>query len=121
MEHNGVLDVQVDGLVVPYREIVVAAEVAGRLLSKRKRGRAGKYVTEATPLIRIDPHEYQLMVRRLEKELEQADAYLKELSVELVNVESLIEIAREDAALQRKELSRTEQLVRSGGRDRLTN
>lgn len=114
MEHNGILDVQVDGLVVPYREIVVAAEVAGRLAFKAETCRAGKYVTEATPLIRIDPYEYQLTVRRLEKELEQADAYLKELSVELVNVESLIEIAREDVALQRKELSRTEQLVRSG-------
>ncbi len=114
MEHNGILNVQVDGLVVPYREIVVAAEVAGRLAFKAETCRAGKYVTEATPLIRIDPYEYQLTVRRLEKELEQADAYLKELSVELVNVESLIEIAREDVALQRKELGRTEQLVRSG-------
>ena len=112
--HDGGLDIQVDGLVVPYREIVVSAEVAGRITYKAELCRAGNYITESTALIRIDPCEYKLAVRRLEKEFEQAEANLNELTVELANVSSLIKIARQDVGLQQKELTRTERLAHSG-------
>ena len=114
LTYSGGLDIEVDGLVVPFREIEVSAEVAGMITFKSDVCRAGKYVYESTSLIQIDSLEYELAVRRLERELEQAEANLKELDVELVNVQSLIEIAKEDVQLQRKELRRTERMSESG-------
>jgi len=111
--YDGGWDIVVDGVVVPYREITVSAEVAGQVTFKAEQCRAGYYVEQDRPLIHIDPLDYQLAERRLSKELEQAEASLKELDVEIENVEGLIEIAKQDVALQGKELKRTKSLATS--------
>jgi hypothetical protein len=109
-EHTGALDLEVDGTVVPFREITVSAEVAGRIAFKADECQAGKYVETEQLLLRIDPQEYQLEEQQLTKELEQSEATIWELTVEIENVEELILLAREDTDLQRKELARTEAL-----------
>jgi multidrug efflux pump subunit AcrA (membrane-fusion protein) len=109
--HEGGLDISVDGVVVPFREIDLSAEVAGRIAKKSEVCRAGTYVTRGTPLIEIDPRDYQLEVDRLERELTQASISLKELDVESSNTQSLLKLAKDQLALQRRELERQQSLA----------
>jgi multidrug efflux pump subunit AcrA (membrane-fusion protein) len=109
--HQGGLDIQVDGVVVPYRELDISAEVSGRIAQKSALCRAGTYVKKGTPLIEIDSRDHQLEVDRLERELSQAAVMLKELDVEVKNTESLLQLAKEQLSLQRRELERQSSLA----------
>jgi RND family efflux transporter MFP subunit len=109
--HEGGLDFAVDGVVVPFREIDLSAEVAGRVATKAEVCRAGHYVARGTPLIEIDDRDYQLEAERLERELSQAGVTLRELEVEVTNTQSLIKLAKEQLTLQRRELERQRQLA----------
>lgn len=104
------LTLDVDGLVVPAREIQLAAEVAGRVAQKAEVCRAGNFVTKGTLLVAIDARDYELDVRRLTNELAQADASLREWEVELSNLEDMIVLAQEELDLHRRELGRLVQL-----------
>lgn len=108
--HQGGLDIQVDGAVVPHREINLSAEVSGRVISKASDCRAGRYVTKGTLLVEIDPRNYELESRRLEREVEQAEASVQELDVEIENTQKLVALATEDTALQQRQLERLETL-----------
>ncbi|MGD9646307.1 MAG: efflux RND transporter periplasmic adaptor subunit [Pirellulales bacterium] len=109
--HEGGLSFTVDGIVVPFREISLSAEVAGRIAHKEEVCRAGNFVTRGTPLLEIDSRDYELEVKRLEGELAQSEVSLQELDVEVANNEALVELAREQLALLHKELERVEALV----------
>ena len=109
--HAGGLDISVDGVVVPFREIDLSAEVSGRIAKKSQLCRPGTYVTKGTPLIEIDTRDYQLEVDRLERELSQAAISLQELEVEVTNTQSLFKLAKDQLALQRRELERQSSLA----------
>jgi multidrug efflux pump subunit AcrA (membrane-fusion protein) len=109
--HDGGLDIVVDGVVVPFREIDLSAEVSGRISKKSEICRAGKYVTRGTPLIEIDSRDYELEVERLNRELAQATVSLEELDVEVSNTKSLLKLEKEQLALQHKELERQQTLA----------
>lgn len=104
------LTIDSDGVVVPYREITLNAEVAGRLIQKADVCRAGNYVTRGTLLMEIDPEDYELEVRRLEKEVDQARTAIREVEVQTTNTESLAKLARDSLELQKRELQRLEKL-----------
>lgn len=104
--HQGVIELPVDGVVVPFREINLSAEVGGRITFKSDECRAGHYVAKGTLLLEIDSRNYQLEFDRLKEEVNQAEASLVELDVEIQNTDSLIELAREETALRKKELER---------------
>lgn len=108
--HEEGLAIETDGLVVPFREINLAAEVGGRVSAKSRQCQAGTYVEAGQLLLEIDPRTYELDVLRLEREVDQAEANLEELKVEGSNTESLIELAEEDLELQRGELERMREL-----------
>jgi len=110
-KHVGGLDIDIDGVVVPFREIDLSAEVSGRIAKKSALCRAGTYVTRGTPLIEIDPRDNQLEVDRLEREMSQAANSLQELDVEVSNTQSLLNLSKEQLALQRRELERQTSLV----------
>jgi multidrug efflux pump subunit AcrA (membrane-fusion protein) len=63
------IDVVTDGVVVPIREVTLAAEVAGRVVMKSPACQAGEHVTKGTLLLQIDPRDYELDVERLEREV----------------------------------------------------
>jgi len=109
--HEGSLDFKVDGVVAPYREIAVAAEVAGKVVFKDESCDSGRFVTQGTPLIKIDPQDYQIAVQRLENQLEQADASIEELQVEIGNSAELIKLAEDQVELERKEIDRLSGLI----------
>jgi len=104
------LDIETDGVVVPYREIQLAAEVAGRITKKAEVCRAGRFVRKGELLIEIDPRDYDLEVRRLNQELQQADVTIQELDVEVENTKNLIELADDKLELQKREMARLEKL-----------
>jgi multidrug efflux pump subunit AcrA (membrane-fusion protein) len=104
--HGDTLTIEVDGQVVPYREVILSAEVAGRIEEKTDVCHAGKFVRLDEPLLKIDPRDYDLEVQRLEQELNQAQVMRQELEVEKENTEKLIELAKEDLTLADDERER---------------
>ncbi len=103
---GGRLNLEVDGLVVPYREVQLAAEVAGRITLKDPMCEVGAYVREGQLLFRIDPTDYQNEIDRLTKQKEQEYQAVRELDQEMVNTQRLIELAKQDVELQNRELKR---------------
>lgn len=110
LPHDGGLDLEVDGVVTPYREIEVSAEVAGIVETKELSCRAGTYVTKGQPLIVIDRREYQLNVDAAAKRYEQAGAELNEVAVEITNATELEKLAQKELMLQQNELNRLQRL-----------
>jgi multidrug efflux pump subunit AcrA (membrane-fusion protein) len=108
--HSGTLNLQVDGVVVPFREVSLAAEVGGRITSKEDVCRAGRIVQKGTVLLEIDPRDYELRVRRFQTQLEQAQSSLNELYVESKNTELLVQLAQEDLELNHAEVVRFQNL-----------
>jgi len=104
------LDVRVSGTVVPYRQITLASEVAGRILYKSEECRIGRYVHEGDVLFRIDPKDYELDVERLTAMKESEYAQQRELDQELSNASRSLELANQELALLDKELARVESL-----------
>ncbi len=96
----------VDGLVVPYREAKVAAEVAGRIVYKSDACESGSYVQRDQLLMRIDPTDHELEVQRLTRLREQEYQAIQELDQEMVNAQRLIEVAKQDVALQQRDVQR---------------
>jgi multidrug efflux pump subunit AcrA (membrane-fusion protein) len=104
------LTIDADGVVVPLREVTLAAEVAGRVRSKAEACNEGHVVKAGTVLIEIDPRDYELDVERLERELAQAALAIEEVDEELVQNASSIELGRRQVELARREAARLENL-----------
>ncbi|MGB7327462.1 MAG: HlyD family efflux transporter periplasmic adaptor subunit [Rubripirellula sp.] len=100
------LRLQVDGTVVPFREARVAAEIAGKVVFKADECEAGSYVTAGQLLMKIDATDYELEVDRLTRMKEQDYQALREVDQEMTNAKRSIEVAKQDLALQQKEVDR---------------
>ena len=109
--HQGPLLVEVDGTVVPFREIRVSSEVTGRVLAKQEVCRAGKMVRKGTPLLQIDPADLELDVQRLENQVQQAVVNLQEVDQELSNSQELLKLATADLELRSRDIARLRQLT----------
>lgn len=104
------LDIDVQGNVVPFRELSIGAEVTGRIVYKDPNCRQGRYITKGQILFRVDPQDYELEVQRLAKMLEQDYASLRELEQELVNIQKSLDVINEELVLHDAELTRLQQL-----------
>ncbi len=104
------LDVNVTGSVVPYRQVTLGAEIAGRVQFKSEECRIGRYVHKGDVLFNIDPTDFKLDVERLAAMRDSEYAQQKELDQELSNTKKSLMFAEEDLALQEKELKRLESL-----------
>ena len=109
--HAGVLTIESDGQVVPYREITLSAEVAGRVVQKADVCQEGRFVRKGEVLLKIDPRDYDLEKQRLEEELVQAGVQLRELAVEVENTRALLDLATEDVQIQESEWKRQKELL----------
>lgn len=108
------VEVTIDGEVVPFREVVLPAEVAGRVISKSPECEVGHFVMQDTLLFEIDPTDYEVEVERLEALLAQAGESVEELAVEKQNAELLVDLAAEQLALQKRDLERITKLRNRG-------
>ncbi len=104
------LTIEADGAVVPLREVTLAAEVGGRVKAKGEACNEGKFVKAGTVLFEIDPRDYELDVERLERELKQADLAIEEIDEEAAQNVELVELARRQIELARREVARLETL-----------
>jgi len=104
------LELRVDGLVVPYREIAIAAEVSGRIIKKSSKCETGSYVNKGEFLVEIDATDYEQDVDRLTRMREQDYEALKEVDQEIVNVKRLVTLASDDVKLQEREVKRFESM-----------
>ena len=104
------LDVSLMGTVVPYRQITLAAEVAGRVKNKSEDCRIGRYVHKGDLLFELDATDFELEVERLQAMRDAEYAQQRELDQEIANLRKSMELAEEDVALQEKELKRLESL-----------
>jgi len=104
------VDIVADGVVVPLREVTLAAEVGGRVVEKADDCRAGHVVSKGTVLFRIDPRDYELEVDRLERELKQAGHSLEEIDEELAQNATSADLARRQVDLARREVARLDGL-----------
>ena len=109
-QHTGDLKLRVDGVATPFREIVLSAEVGGRVTFKSESCRAGRFVAAGEKLLEIDPRDYELEGERLTKELEQAQAARNELEVQITNSRDLLANGQEELQLQRNEYEREQKL-----------
>lgn len=110
-EHHDGISFLVDGVVVPFREIQLAAQVAGRVQHKSENCRIGRTVKKGDLLLRIEPDDYELEVRRLNEELSQADAMIKELDAEILTVDNQIASSEDQLEIDQRQLRRNEDLL----------
>lgn len=99
-----------DGVVVPLREVTLAAEVAGRVAMKSKDCNEGQVVAKGTVLLEIDSRDYRLDVERLERELKQADLAIEEIDAEIEQNVEMVALARRQLELARRDVARLEGL-----------
>ena len=104
-------EIEADGVVVPLREVTLAAEVGGRVAEKSPACKAGQFVTKGTVLFRIDPRDYELDVSRLERELQQAVLTIDEIDEELTQNADSIELGKRQLEIAKREANRLDTLA----------
>ncbi len=107
------LVIELDGVVVPLREVTLAAEVPGRVLRKAEACKAGRFVTEGTLLFEIDPRDYEFEVSRLEREASQATLAIEEIEEEVKQNVSAVELAKKQLELASRDVKRLDGLKAS--------
>ncbi len=100
------LTVEADGVVVPLREVTLAAEVAGRVRVKAEECDEGHYVKAGSLLLEIDPRDYELDAERLTRERAQAGLAIEEADEELAQNAASLDLARRQVDLARREVAR---------------
>ena len=102
----------VSGVVVPYREIKIAAEVAGRIDQRFPACEAGNFVSKGETLLQIDQEEYELEIKTLEADVSQSEKRIEENLQQIMGEERNIELAKNDFELQKKESDRNARLTK---------
>ncbi len=112
IDHTGGISFDVDGLVVPFRQIQIASQVAGRVEFKDPQCRVGREVRKGDLLLRIEPADYELEVRRLTEERTQAEAMIRELDAEILTAANQIESIGRQLEIDVRQLKRNQDLQR---------
>jgi multidrug efflux pump subunit AcrA (membrane-fusion protein) len=110
IKHEDEVKIVVNGEVVPFREVNIAAEVSGRVIEKKPICETGTYVNRGDVLFKIDDADYLIEERRLAKELEQAEAYIAELGAEIEGTLRRLQIAGLEVASAEEEYQRQSKL-----------
>ncbi len=113
-----------------YREVVLSAEVGGRVVERHPSLKPGAHVTAAKitvdeegrtvpsspalPLVRIDPETYKQRVAQAESRIAEIEAEVKVLAEEEENNKRLLEKARADAEVYQREYDRIADLGKRG-------
>ena len=109
--HTDGIQFQVDGVVVPFRQVNIAAQVAGRVEFKADQCRLGQTVKKGELLFRIDQGDYQLEVARLEEEVKQASSMLEELDAETASANNQIASAKSQLKMDARQVERSRTLL----------
>ncbi len=99
------------GTVKPRESLKLVAQVHGQIVDAFPAFEEGSFVNKGTRLIQIDPRTYELEARRRKVQITQAEAELKRLKQEVVNLGSRLRIARSDVTLSKNEYLRLKKLI----------
>ncbi len=99
------------GTVAPRESLKLVAQVRGPIVDIDPAFEEGGFVQKNTRLIQIDPRSYRLAVERRNVQIKQAEAELKRLKQEVVNLKARIKIAGSDVKLAKNEYLRLKKLV----------
>ncbi|MEP3481707.1 MAG: HlyD family efflux transporter periplasmic adaptor subunit [Fuerstiella sp.] len=108
--HTGPLDIEANGVAIPFREVKLTAQVGGEVVFKANSLSPGQYVTKNETLLKIDPESYQLEVARLEQEYAKAEQDLVNIQVKTENTQRLLQLNREMVGLRQKDVQRLDRL-----------
>lgn len=87
------------GNVVPSREVLLSAEVDGRVTFKGPAIESGRYVLKKTPLLQFDRDRIELQLNKIGRKMEQVEVDLRRLEIEERGTKALIELAKREAIL----------------------
>jgi RND family efflux transporter MFP subunit len=99
------------GTVAPRESLRLVAQVRGQIVALDPAFKEGGFVQEKTRMIQIDPRTYRLAVERRNVQIKQAEAELKRLEQEVVNLKARMKIAGSDVKLAKNEYLRLKKLV----------
>ncbi len=102
------------GVVQAAIEWELVAEVSGRVVEMNEDLRVGKVIREGTPLLKIDPGNYQLAEKQREASLRGVQAQMNQLSVQRRSLQSSLTIERQALELAQRDLQRARALFASG-------
>jgi len=104
-------EIEVPGQVVPRREVTLAAEVAGRIVTRPEAVRAGRHVARDTLLLQLDPGDYELAIQTAQLQIRAVDLEIERLNTETAGIVALVALGTEDLKLAGEELERIELLL----------
>ena len=107
----GGFGIEVNGTVVPKREVMLSAEVEGRVVERTDACWAGRSVAAGDVLMRLETRPLEIRLESLEAEAAQIHADLEQLDIEIANTEELVSLAEQDVDLRRREQTRIMQQV----------
>ncbi len=107
---NLTMTVESYGTVQPREVLNLVAEVRGQIVDIHPSFKEGGFIVKGSTLISIDPRNYQLEVERGKVQVSQAQAELRRLQQEVLNLKASIKIANSDAELAKKEFLRLKTL-----------
>lgn len=94
------------GTAEPARVWRAVAEVRGRVIQVHEQLSAGTLLRKGAEILRIDPREFELRVSRLEADIEQVRAQLKELEANEANHRASLAIEKESLTIAERRLDR---------------
>jgi len=99
------------GTVAPRESLKLVAQVRGPIVDIDPAFKEGGFVKKNTRLIQIDPRTYRLTVERSNVQIKQAEAELKRLAQEAINLQARVKIAGSDVKLAKNEYLRLKKLI----------
>ncbi len=102
------------GTVSPRAVWSAVAEVEGRIVAKAERLARGAVIHKGTVLFRLDPVDHSLAIAEAEADINAAEAELRELEIERVNLEASRALERRALELGERELERKRKLAKRG-------
>jgi RND family efflux transporter MFP subunit len=103
--------VETFGTVAPRESLKLVAQVRGPIVEIDPVFKEGGFVPQKTRMIQIDPRTYELAAERRKVQIKQAQAELKSLEQQVVNLKARMKIARSDVKLAKNEYLRLKKLV----------
>lgn len=109
----GTLDLVIPGEVQAHREIKIAAEVVGKIVTKYPEFQAGNFVLAGTPLAEIDAEDYKADQKTLAADVQQAEKRIIENQRQIEGEKRNLELAKQDFEIQQRDFRRTQRLADS--------
>jgi len=111
---TGGITFQVDGVVIPFREVSIASEVSGNIKFLAPHCRTGRYVQKGEILAQIDSQDYEHALAEARQALIQAERAIEEWKVSVQNIAERVEVAVAQYDTQKNELERCKKLNEKG-------